>query len=315
MPRRSMSPWSGPRLGGAVSVAGLVASLVAPRPARAQPTRNPAAGVQATRTEVVPGLYVLSTPGANLVVLLSHDTACVVGPQLPALVSSARALLATQPRSRVRFVLATPAEGAAAYGDGGWGATGAVVLAQELWRRRQGEALDARPASARPTPRMAAALPGMGFSEVVQLTVGGSDVHLIRQRPGATAGDAVVHFENAGTVYLGNVYTSDGYPMLDRAQGGSIDSMITTVAFFRRFPPTMHVVPGRGPATTARELNTYGDMLVAVRDRVRRLRDDGRTVADVIAAHPTAEFDRVWGHGAVPADRFVTSVYESLAPR
>ncbi len=283
-----------------------------PRPAaacRAQSARP----TPPRRVAVEPGLEVVATPEANLVVLLRHDTAVVVGPQLPALTAAARALLAERGARHVAFVVATPggnaAADAAAYGDGGWTRTGAVVLAHERFRARLAQRAES--GGWGPTTT----LPAVGFSEVVQLRAGGSDVHVIRQRPGATGGDAVVHFEDAAAVYLGGVFTADGYPALDPGQGGSIDSMITTVAFFRRFPAAVHMIPGRGPVATVSTLGTYGDMLVAVRDRVRRLAAAGRSSAAVVAARPAAEFDGAWGHGPVSADQFVAAVYESVAAR
>jgi hypothetical protein len=75
------------------------------------------------------------------------------------------------------------------------------------------------------------------------------------------------------------------------------------------------IVPGRGPVAKKEDLIAYRDMLIAVRDRVLALRDSGKTVDEVVAARPTAEFDARWGRGPVTPPAFVRMVYESLPPR
>jgi hypothetical protein len=56
-------------------------------------------------------------------------------------------------------------------------------------------------------------------------------------------------------------------------------------------------------------------MIVTVRDRVQHMIEAGRTEDQVLAEHPTAEFDVRWGHGRVPADGFVHEIYSGLKGR
>ena len=39
------------------------------------------------------------------------------------------------------------------------------------------------------------------------------------------------------------------------------------------------------------------------------------SASQVIAEHPTAEFDAKWGHGRVPAEAFVQEVYRDLTQK
>jgi len=64
--------------------------------------------------------------------------------------------------------------------------------------------------------------------------------------------------------------------------------------------------------TNGAGLKAFCDMIVAVRDRVRHSIDAGRTENQVIAEHPTAEFDAQWGHGRVQPDAFVQEIYRAL---
>jgi hypothetical protein len=53
-------------------------------------------------------------------------------------------------------------------------------------------------------------------------------------------------------------------------------------------------------------------MLVAVRDRVQKLKTEGRTEKEAVAAKPTAEFDAAWGQALIQPDAFVSIVYNTL---
>jgi cyclase len=59
------------------------------------------------------------------------------------------------------------------------------------------------------------------------------------------------------------------------------------------------------------------DMILALRGKVQKLVDQGKTLDEIIATHPTADIDaRVPGGTPATADRFVKWVYtEVLANR
>jgi hypothetical protein len=56
------------------------------------------------------------------------------------------------------------------------------------------------------------------------------------------------------------------------------------------------VIPGHGkPVSNRAELAAYRDMLVAIHDNVAKLKRQGRSLEETIAANPTAAFDAKWG--------------------
>jgi cyclase len=254
-------------------------------------------------TQIAPKFFLISNTGGNLLLMTGEDASFVVGIQQPALVQQAVATVTAQKAKPVKFVLLVDDEHAPDYGDGGWGARGAVTIAQELLGSRLHK------------PDQTA--PMMGFSQVVQLHLRGEDTHLIHDRAGYSDADTAIHFEHSGVAYLGPAFTSDGYPRIDAAHGGKLSGMIETVNFFATnfagAPQAIEpIVPGRGPVATIRDLGAYRDMLRSVGDRVRTAARGGKSVQDVIASKPTAEFDARWGHGPVTPDQFVAMVYASV---
>jgi len=109
---------------------------------------------------------------------------------------------------------------------------------------------------------------------------------------------------------------SRGYPNLDWGSGGSINGMINAVNLFLKVAnDNTKIVPGHGALATKKNLEEYRDMLVTARDRIRKLRDEGKTEAEVVAAKPLADLDAKWGNPANPqaAVNFVKNVYNSFA--
>ena len=278
-------------------------SGAASAPTRSEPPRV---------AQVAPNFYVISNQAANLVLVVREDASFVAGVQRPELVTQAIATLQELKAPAVKYAMLMDDDEAVRFADGGWGTRGALTLAHEALSGRLYRA------AAGGTLASGMAPPMMGFSQVVQLHLAGEDTHIIHQRPGYTDADAVIHFEGNGILYLGPVFTSDGFPRIDAARGGKMSSMIETVdyfvtAFSTRPAAIEPVIPGRGPIATVADLRDYRDMLRTVHDRVQALVKTGNTFPDVLAAKPTAEFDAKWGHGPVTAEQFVTMVFEAVS--
>jgi cyclase len=77
--------------------------------------------------------------------------------------------------------------------------------------------------------------------------------------------------------------------------------MINAVnAFLKTANDTTKIVPGHGALATKVNLEEYRDMLVAARDRIRKLPDEGKTEEQVVAAEPLADPDAKWANLANP---------------
>ncbi len=274
------------------------------------PAQVPVAGVR--DSEISPGYYLIASTQANLVLFVGQHGSVLAGRSTPDLARRARSLLARLHAPPVRYaLLMEPDTGATAL----WESVGAVSVVQEHFFRRLPGASASRHSAASNAEHAT-----IGFSRVVQFHLADEDVHFVHDNDGATDAEAIVHFENAGLLVFGGMFTSDGYPAIDQARGGSLDSTIKWLGFFlaafRGADDALEpIVPGRGPVATVDQLRQYRDMLIAVRDRVKRLADGGATLGQVLAAKPSAAFDARWGHGPVSPDDFVRGVYGSVGRR
>ncbi len=262
-------------------------------------------------TEVTPNVLVFATRTGNVVALVGPDGALLIGTPSADSTERISSELAKRTKSPARYVLIAPEDPAHSEGDAGWGRRGAFVAMQEKTLERiGGHVMGAPKPPSEEFVKMGVDRPRVSFSEVMSFDLNGEAVHIVKQQPGYSDSDALVHFHLAKLVYWGEAFPGDGYPEIAFAQGGTLDGLLKTLGGWT--DPGFHVVPARGEVTTGAGLKAFCDMIVTVRDRVRHSIDAGRTENQVIGEHPTAEFDAQWGHGRVPPDAFVHEIYRAL---
>ena len=271
-----------------------------------------------TTEKVGDGLYVLFGVGGNIAASVGEQGVLIVDDMFPQMIPKVKAAIATIQGDggdgRIDFAVNTHwhfdhAEGNLAVGpDGTWiiahehsaemMATDNPINLVITKYRQQAYPPDARPA--------------ITFEDRMGLDFNGERIDLIHAGPAHTAGDTAVIFRNHNAVHFGDVFNNAGYPFIDVDSGGGIDGMI-------RFCQTILdeigaegiVIPGHGPVTDAAALQAYIDMLVTVRERVAELVAEGKSLVEVVAARPTADFDATYGP-EMQSLGFVDRVYTSL---
>jgi cyclase len=270
----------------------LLAALIGASPVTACAQQSPAAPLPITK--LASDVYLIVAPSGNMVVQTGPTGIVVVGAQSRASTPGVVATLRTVSAAPIRYVLFAPGDSMGDEGDAGWSERNTTIVAHERMKMTAPHVLSA-----------------LGFSEVLQIYLDGQSLHAVHQPPGHTRADIIAHFETRRVLYLGNAFVAKGYPRIDVQGGASIDSLIKEVAPFAGFSG-VQIVPGRGPVSTAADVGAYRDMLDGVRTRVAALVAQKKTLAEVIAAKPTASRDASYASGGASPDRFVESVYASL---
>ncbi len=156
-----------------------------------------------------------------------------------------------------------------------------------------------------------AATPG---EPAVTFNMNGEVVDFIPMMPAHTAGDTIVRFRNANVICIGDFYRNFGYPFADQANGGTITGMIDAIDLIEKLSgPDTTLIPGHGGLVRRQDLLPYRAMLVDVMARVKKLRDQEKSLKDVLAANLTAPYDATTEGGTQQSkDRFVTAVYDEV---
>jgi cyclase len=156
-----------------------------------------------------------------------------------------------------------------------------------------------------------AAAPGQ---PAVSFSMNGETVDFIPMMPSHTAGDTIVRFRNADVLYIEDFYRNFGYPFADQANGGTIKGMLEAIDLIEKLAgPKTTLVPGHGTLVRKPDLLPYRAMLVDIMAKVKTMRDQGKSLNDVLAANLTAPYDKTTqGDTQQSKDRFITEVYDEV---
>jgi len=152
----------------------------------------------------------------------------------------------------------------------------------------------------------------------------GEGIEVLHQPAAHSDGDVIVFFRRADVVVAGDILDTRHFPVIDVAAGGTINGEIAalnklvelaipSVPIVSREAGTL-IVPGHGRVCDQYDVLEYRDMVTIVRDRVRDLIKEGRTLDQVKAASPARGYTRRYGADSGPAttNNFIEAVYQSL---
>ena len=267
--------------------------------------------VEIKATALRGGTHMLTGAGGNIVASAGSDGVFIIDDQFAPLSLKIRAAVRKLSDKPLRFVVNTHWHGDHTGGNEDMGKAGAVIVAHDNVRKRMsvGQLLRGQKVPAAPS----AALPVVTFTQDLALHLNGDSVRVQHVAHAHTDGDALVKFERANVLHMGDVYFNGLYPFIDAESGGSIGGLLTAIGSgLALSDATTIVVPGHGPVSNRKELAAYGVMLKGHRDRIAALKAQGKSLAQVIAAKPTASTDEALGKAFIKPDELVTSIYNTL---
>jgi glyoxylase-like metal-dependent hydrolase (beta-lactamase superfamily II) len=289
----------------------LAPALFAAAPALAQDDMS---DVVIEVTSVRPGIDMLVGRGGNIGVSSGADGIVLIDDQYAPLHPKIAAAVAGIRPGPVRFVLNTHWHGDHTGGNEAFGKAGAVIVAHDAVRRRMSveqfmKAFDRKVPASPP-----AALPVVTFGLDVTLHLNGDELHVLHVPRAHTDGDAIVRFRSANVVHMGDTFFAGRYPFIDLDSGGSLAGMIGAAELVLSLADAnTRIIPGHGPLSDRAGLSAYRDVLVQARDRVQKAIGAGRTVEQVVADRPLADYDAEWGAGFITPEGFLKIVYASLS--
>ncbi len=291
----------------------LVAGLVIGSVGSAQAQQD---SVRIQTVPVATGVYMLVGQGGNIGVSVGEDAVFLVDDQFAPLTDKIIAAVKTLSDKPIRFLLNTHWHGDHTGGNENFGKAGVIIVAHDNVRQRMSVEQFIARFNSRTPPAPKAALPVVTFNDVATFHLNGDDIQATHLKNAHTDGDVLVRWQKANVIHLGDTFFNGIYPFIDLSSGGSINGVIeaATKALALADEQTK-IIPGHGPLSGKADLMAYRDMLVTVRNSVRSLIAQRKSLPQVLAAKPSAAFDAKWGNGFMKTDDFVATVFESLAAK
>jgi glyoxylase-like metal-dependent hydrolase (beta-lactamase superfamily II) len=268
--------------------------------------------VEIKATKIAPNFWVLEGQGGAIGVFPGPDGIFLVDSEFAPLHDKIVAAIRQISNAPIRFLVDTHVHGDHTGGNEAFGKMGVTILARPELRARLEHPAPA--ANGQPTPPMPApGLPVITYNTPTAIHMNGEDIQLIPVRAAHTDGDTMIFFPGQNVLMTGDFFRSLGYPNIDRANGGSLDGMLAGIgAAIGLCGPDTKVVPGHGAITDRNGLMVHRDMILVMRDRVAKQIRQGKTLEEVVAAHPTADYDSKIPGVAQTNDRFVGQLYAEL---
>jgi cyclase len=137
--------------------------------------------------------------------------------------------------------------------------------------------------------------------------------------------DTFVLFRRSDVVVAGDVMDTTRFPVIDIANGGSIQGEIDALnrLIDLTIAPTpyiykdvgTYVIPGHGRVSEQMEVVDYRDMVVLLRDVIADLIKQGKTLDQIKAARPCLPYETRYGTEPGVTNSFIESVYKSLTAK
>lgn len=284
--------------------------LAAPAPATAQTDWD---DVEVKTVKVADGVYMLEGRGGNIGLCTGEDGAFLVDDQYAPLTDKIKAAIAEVSGNEVKFLLNTHWHGDHTGGNENFGEAGAIIFAHENVRKLMSKGQFMKFFNQDVPAASEGALPVVTFTDALTFHWNADEIHVFHVKHAHTDGDAIVHFKRANVIHMGDTFFNGNYPYIDAGSGGSIHGVIAAAErVLALVTPETKIIPGHGSLSGPAELREYRDMLVAVRDRITMMMNEGKSLVDIVAADPTSDFDARWGTGWIKADRWVPLVYEGM---
>ena len=141
----------------------------------------------------------------------------------------------------------------------------------------------------------------------------GLDIREIHHKHVHTDVDSVIHFTNANVIHTRDIFFNGRYPFIDTNSEESVQGVIKAVKqIIKMADHHTKIIPGHGKLGNKKDLQNYLDMLLTVTDRMQRLIKEGKSLDEIKALKPNADYDDSYGSGFISAEKFLGILYDGL---
>lgn len=248
-------------------------------------------------------LHVLYGQGGNIAISTGDDGIYIVDDQFARLSDGIKAQISKLKSGVPEFVINTHHHGDHTGGNENFANAGSHVIAHHnvysRLKEKHGEG--------------SKYLPVISFSKDMTLHFNNEHAQLWHYHNAHTDGDAVIFYEKANAVHLGDIFFNlNSLPFVDVDSGGSLDGVIKAVSdVLTKVDCATKVIPGHGPVTNKAGLESYLSLLKQARELMLNAMVDNKSLEDVLVSKPLASLALTYSNW-LPEERVTKLFYLSL---
>lgn len=259
------------------------------------------------------GIWMFSGDGGNVTAIVEDGSTLLIDSGLDSRVTELADAIFQATRRPVTRLVNTHWHFDHTGGNATFGSGGVTIIAQENVKKRLSSVQNVPFIGLRDGRYPTQAQPTSTYYSSMTLHQDGQQLTLVNYGSAHTDGDTVIYIAPANIAVVGDIFSNHVYPIIDLASAGSIDGMIQALdQILAHTDEQTKIVPGHGSLATRADLQGYREMLEHVREHIRVLIAEGKTIDEAVAAAPTQDFDAEWGRGYVSPHVFVQMIYSSL---
>ena len=258
------------------------------------------AKIEIKTTDLGHNTYRLEGQGGNITIAVGTDGIIMVDSQFAPLSDKIKAAIKAISPLPVKYLINTHFHGDHTGGNANFAKDGAVVVAHDNIRVRlaggsvsqaNGQVVAQIPPEGLPTQTY--------FGGSMTLEVGGRKAVLTYIANAHTDGDTWVFFADANVLCTGDTVNNlKRYQSIDYRNGGDVRGMIRAEETYLKVAnDETKIVVGHGPLANKKDVQEFHDMLVTSRDRIKKLFDEGKSEAEVVALDPLKDLNKSWATG------------------
>ena len=259
--------------------------------------------------------YMLEGAGGNITIAVGTDGLIMVDTQFADLSDRIKAAIKAISPLPIKYVILTHFHGDHTGGVANFQKDGAIALSQDNIRLRLLGGTTNGTTGNKTQPLSGDAIPKETyFGGTKEIMVGGRKAVLTHYYNAHTDGDTGVYFADANVIATGDIMNNNHtYQQVDYGNGGDIRGMIrATNDWLKIANDQTKVQTGHGPLGNKKSIADYNAMVKAVRDKIEKLVNEGKTEAEVVALDPLKELNAAWSANPQAAINFTKQAYNSF---
>lgn len=269
------------------------------------------AKVEIKTVQLTESIAVLFGAGGNIGVSYGPDGTVLIDDQFAPLTPKIQTAIGALGADPVKYLINTHWHGDHSGGNENFGKAGALIMAHDHVRERMAGEQKSGRGNDPAWPKVA--LPVVTYHDGIKLHLNGDEVHVKHMKHAHTDGDSIVFWKKANVIHMGDLYFNKvTLPFIDINSGGNAMGILAAAEqALTMVDDNTKIIPGHGPMATKADLMDYRDMLKSVIGAVEKARDEGKTLEQIQAMKPAAQWDTN-KDAFIKGDAFVEAVYKSL---